>query len=85
MTQPSLLDAPLDAATFTAHVAAYFRARPGQWIRATELEAVGGRQAWRTRVSDARRAYGLTIQNRCRRIVEPDGRRWTLSEYRMVE
>ena len=86
MTQPSLLDAleVPDAATFTAAVARFFRAHPGVWVRATDLERVGGRQAWRTRVSDARRVYGLRIENRCRRIVEPDGSRWTLSEYRMM-
>jgi hypothetical protein len=85
MTQPSLLDAvEPDAATFTAAVARYFRQRPGQWVQATELERVGGRQAWRTRVSDARRAYGLVIENRCRMVVEADGSRWKLSEYRWV-
>jgi hypothetical protein len=87
MQQPSLLDAAsdtADAATFTAAVARFFRAHPGVWIRATELERVGGRQAWRTRVSDARRQYGLTIENRCRRVREADGRVWTLSEYRWV-
>ena len=86
MTQPSLLDAleTPDAATFTAAVARYFRARPGVWVRATELERVGGRQAWRTRVSDARRQFGLTIENRCRRVREADGTVWTLSEYRLV-
>ena len=87
MTQPSLLDAvepELDARTYIANVARFFRANAGRWVRATELEAVGGRQAWRTRVSDARRAYGLVIENRCRRVKEEDGRRWTLSEYRMV-
>lgn len=86
MTQPSLLDAldVSDAATFTAAIVRYFRARPGVWCCATDLEHVGGRQAWRTRVSDARRLYGMTIENRCRRMVNPDGSWWTLSEYRWV-
>lgn len=45
-------------------VAQYFKARPNQWIRAELLEGPGGRQAWRTRVSDARRDLGMDIQNR---------------------
>ena len=86
MTQPSLLDAldVQDAATFTAAVARYFRARPGVWVRATDLERVGGRQAWRTRVSDARRQYGMTIENRCRSVRWEDGKTYRLSEYRWV-
>jgi hypothetical protein len=86
MTQPSLLDAvEYDAKTYTANVARFFRANVGRWVRATELEAVGGRQAWRTRVSEARRVYGLTIENRVRRVREADGRTWTLSEYRFTD
>ena len=84
MTQPSLLDALDDAATFTAAVARYFRERPGVWVRATDLERVGGRQAWRTRVSEARRQYQMRIENRCRSVVKADGRAWKLSEYRWV-
>ena len=87
-TQPTLFDIigrpSYDAATFTANVARFFIAHENQWIPATALEAVGGRQAWRTRVSDCRKVYGMRIDNRCRRIVEPDGRTWTLSEYRYV-
>lgn len=70
----------MTAQTYTARVADYFRARPGVWIRATELEAVGGRQAWRTRVSDARR-LGLPIRNRCRRVMLRSGEMVTVSEY----
>ena len=34
---------------------ALFESRPHQWITAAELMCVGGRQAWRSRVADARR------------------------------
>jgi hypothetical protein len=70
--------------TFTDNVEAYFRKRPGLWIAAIELEAVGGRQAWRTRVSEVRRERGLNIQNRTRRVRRMDGTHFTLSEYRLV-
>lgn len=73
-----------DTATFTAAVVAFFKARPGVWVPATALETVGGRQAWRTRVSDARRLHGMTIENRTRRITRTDGETWRLSEYRYL-
>jgi hypothetical protein len=44
-------------ASRTDGVEALFRARPGEWIRATELMDVGGWLAWRTRVSDARKRF----------------------------
>ena len=51
---------------------AFFLARPGQWIQAEDLE-FAGRQAWRSRVSDLRRALERdgqgTIENRTRRAV----------------
>lgn len=50
----------------TEAVAAFFRAHVGQWIHASELEAFGGRQAWRTRVSDCRKKLGIHIENRVR-------------------
>lgn len=34
-----------------------FRARPREWITASELALVGGFCAWRTRVADARRRF----------------------------
>jgi hypothetical protein len=74
-----------DTATFTRAVVAFFRARPLEWVPAIALETVGGRQAWRTRVSNARKApYRLDIQNRTRMVTRPDGTRYKLSEYRYV-
>lgn len=66
---------------FTEKIAAYFKARPGIWIDARDLEPIGGRQAWRTRVSDARRQFQLDIRNRTRRVRLADGSTYTKSEY----
>ncbi len=66
-------------ATFKLAVLAYFKAHPMQWIDSAELERVGGRMAWRTRVSDARKivkAEGGTIRNRLNRQSEK-----VISEY----
>jgi hypothetical protein len=35
----------------------YFRAHPGQWVDMRTLERLGGRNAWRTRVSNARKVF----------------------------
>jgi hypothetical protein len=60
-------------------VAAYLKAHPGQWVDGMTLSELGGCYAWRSRVSDARRELGMTIENRQRRM----GRR-VISEYRFV-
>lgn len=69
---------------FVHRVAEYFKARPGEWIDARDLETVGGRQAWRTRVSNCRRQLGMVIDNRqtTRRLA--DGTPYTVSEYRYL-
>lgn len=70
---------------FTTKVATYFRARPNQWIDARELEAIGGRMAWRSRVSDCRTQLGMTIENKQKTVMGPDGKRaWKQSLYRFV-
>jgi len=67
--EPSLCD----------RLAAYFKARAGQWLDGRDLAMVAGAYAWRSRVSDLRRApYHLAIENRLRR----EGR-YTVSEYRL--
>lgn len=65
--------------TFRDAVAVHFLRHRGEWVRAETLMAIGGRMAWRTRVSDARRHYGMTIENRQRK----EGAA-TVSEYRYV-
>ena len=48
-------------------VADIFRAQPNTWISAYTLMDVGGKLAFRTRVSDCRRQLGMTIENRVER------------------
>jgi hypothetical protein len=50
----------------TQRLIEFFTARPFQWIDARVLEQFG-RQAWRTRVSEARLDFGVPIVNRLRR------------------
>lgn len=73
--------------TFTARVVAFLRERPNVWIDARDFEPIGGRQAWRSRIAEARlqfQAAGLgTVENRCRRIRTADGS-YVRSEYRFV-
>lgn len=70
---------------FTDRVMAFFRSHPSRWVNATELEAVGGRQAWRTRTSEARQRFLAagegTILNRTRHRAGSHGERWVVSEY----
>jgi hypothetical protein len=60
-------------------VAAFFRERPGEWIESLTLEDIGGRCAWRTRVSECRTRLSMRIDNRQER-----GRDVVLSWYRFV-
>lgn len=69
--------------TFTERIRDYFLARPGQWVSGYNLMRVGGMCAWRTRVSEARRVYGLRIENRVR-TYQDDGETIRVSEYRYV-
>jgi hypothetical protein len=61
-------------------VAQHFQAHPLVWLDGIELEHIGGRYAWRSRVSDCRLELGMDIQNRQRRF-DVNGKRWTVSEY----
>lgn len=67
------------AATFRDRVADYMRARPRQWVNGLTLEYVGGRYAWRTRLSECRTQLGMVIENRLRKDGEV-----TVSEYRYI-
>jgi hypothetical protein len=59
-------------------LAAYFKARPGQWISALDLAKVGGLLSSRTRISELRYPpYLMDVRNRTR-AVNGD----THSEYR---
>lgn len=71
--------------TLCARLAAYFAARPGVWVDGERLATVAGKYAWRSRCSDLRKPpFNLTIENRQRVIVSSTGRRYKVSEYRLV-
>ncbi len=65
-------------------VAEYFKARPTEWVLASELAEVGGALAWRTRVSDCRRQLGMCIENKLEHVDEPGGSFYVLSSYRYL-
>lgn len=80
MTQPDLFTAP-PSTSLCAKLADYFKAREGRWVDAHELLSVAGFAAWRTRLSELRRApYGMQIVNRTYRR---NG--LTVSEYKFVK
>lgn len=65
-------------------LAAFFLAHPGEWLCALDLE-FAGRQAWRTRVSDLRRApFSMRIENRQRHVQIANHDVITISEYMFV-
>jgi hypothetical protein len=80
MTQPSLIESK-PIAPMLEKVALLFMRKRGMWVDSTELEQVGGRCAWRTRVSECRTVLGMDIQNKVRTVQGTDGRRFRISEY----
>ena len=60
-------------------IRALFVARPHDWIDGRQLAQVGGYAAWRTRVSDCRRQFGMRIENEVE--TRPD---LTISRYRYI-
>lgn len=67
-------------------VLAFLEQRPNIWVEAVRFEPLGGRQAWRTALSEARKlakAKGGDIVNRTRQQQVGD-KTWTLSEYMLV-
>ena len=61
----------------------FFMHREGVWVDTYQLEKIGGRCAWRTRVSDARRRARVLkreIVNRQRRK-RIGKRQWVVSQY----
>lgn len=75
-------------ATFNETLAAFFKRRPLEWIDGKRLARIAGQYAWRSRVSDLRRApYSMTIENRQRSgmsVYQTVNARWKRSEYRFV-
>ena len=78
MTLLDLMEAPQKLSR-TAQLAAYFKAHAGVWLNALQLE-FAGRQAWRTRVAECRKApYNMRIDNRQYKRGD-----LTISEYRFI-
>lgn len=67
------------AKNFRDRVAAHFRLHPGRWIDGDHFRYIGGKYAYRTRISECRRELHMTIENRKRQV---DG--VTVSEYRYM-
>ena len=66
--------------TFRDAVAAHFKAHPREWVSAYTLMDLGGKMAWRSRVSNCRTQLGMVIDNRIRRLDSGEA----ISEYRFV-
>ena len=62
-------------------LAAYFTSHHSQWITTGELERVGGRNAWRTRVSECRTKLKMHVENKQYR----DAEGIVHSEYRYLD
>lgn len=76
--QPALHFAARPVSTLTDRLADYFRLRRGVWIDGRQLAQIAGYAAWRTRLSELRRApYSMVIENR--QFRRPG---LTVSEYR---
>lgn len=73
-------------ASFTEKVADLFKQFPNCWIDGMEIAVVGGRYAYRTRISNCRTELGMTIENRQRRVTRLDDPKdfFIVSEYRYV-
>lgn len=65
--------------TLTDRVRHLFLSRPGVWIDGRELATVGGYAAWRSRVSECRTEYRMTIENQQTRHAD-----YTVSKYRYI-
>lgn len=62
--------------TFRDAVALRLSARAGQWVNADDLMTVGGKYAFRTRVSECRRQLGMTIENKVERNADGVATSW---------
>ena len=84
VTAPSTLSDLLAGESMCARLARYLIAHRGEWVDGRELSKVGGYAAYRTRLSDLRKApWFMDIANRYRHVKE-DGRKFVISEYKLV-
>lgn len=92
--QPDLFSVPIPSGprpspsrskppTRTERVRDFFLAQPNVWIDGRRFETEGGCYAWRSRISDVRRQFGMVIENRQRTVQGTHGP-YVLSEYRYV-
>ena len=81
---PMSLEALLTRDSMCARIARHLLAHRGQWIDGQVLSKLGGYAAYRTRISDLRKApWCLNVENRYRHMKDGD-RKWIVSEYRCV-
>jgi hypothetical protein len=72
----------LSRPNLAARLAAFFHEHPNEFIDGRQLATIGGSYAWRTRISDLRRApFDMRIENR-QRHQRVNGELVTISEYR---
>lgn len=86
-SEPAMAAAPGGAASesLVERLARFFRAHPNEFVDGRRLASIAGYAAWRTRVSELRRApYFMAISNRTSRVESQPGRFITVSEYRYV-
>jgi hypothetical protein len=72
----------LNPTSLTGRVYALLDAHRGQWVDGREIMQVGGYAGWSARVRDLRK-LGYTVEQRDYRV-ERDGRKFTVTEYRLV-
>jgi hypothetical protein len=84
MTQGTLSYTPksLNPTSLTGRVYALLDAHRGQWVDGREIAQVGGYAGWSARVRDLRK-LGMSVEQRDYRV-ERDGRKFTVTEYRLV-
>jgi len=75
------LEALLAGNTMCARIARVLMLYRGRWVDGRVLASVGGYAAYRTRISDLRKApWHLDVRNRYRHVNE-NGRKFVVSEY----
>jgi len=84
VTQGTLSYTPksLNPTSLTGRVYALLDAHRGQWVDGREIAQVGGYAGWSARVRDLRK-LGYVVEQRDYRV-ERDGRKFTISEYRLL-
>jgi DNA-binding response OmpR family regulator len=84
VTQGTLSYTPksLNPTSLTGRVYALLDAHRGQWVDGRAIAQVGGYAGWSARVRDLRK-LGYVVEQRDYRV-ERDGRKFTVTEYRLL-